>query len=62
MRLSLEGRIVEEEWLRAADVRPNVALDAFVAMPNHLHGILIIQDTPRGYPRVLIDLYSFAAK
>ena len=38
------GRIVEEEWLRTAVVRVNVELDAYVVMPNHLHGILVIQD------------------
>lgn len=41
---------MEQEWRRTADVRPNVVLDAFVVMPNHLHGILIIQDTPAACP------------
>jgi REP element-mobilizing transposase RayT len=34
------GRIVEEGWLRRARVRPGVELDAYVVMPNHLHGIM----------------------
>jgi REP element-mobilizing transposase RayT len=34
------GMLVEEEWLRTAVVRPGVELDAYVIMPNHLHGIL----------------------
>ena len=38
------GHIVEEEWQRTADLRPNVELDAFVLMPNHLHGIVLLQD------------------
>ncbi|MBI2919260.1 MAG: transposase [Chloroflexi bacterium] len=38
------GKIVTEEWARTADVRPNVLLDAFVVMPNHIHGIIIITD------------------
>ncbi len=38
------GRIVEEEWLRAEIIRPNVELDLFALMPNHIHGILIMHD------------------
>ncbi len=37
------GRIVEEEWLQTAVIRPYVHLDAYVVMPNHFHGILVIQ-------------------
>ena len=36
------GRLVEEEWLRTASVRPDVDLDAFVIMPNHFHGVIVI--------------------
>ncbi|MBI2300097.1 MAG: transposase [Armatimonadetes bacterium] len=39
--LSELGRIVETEWLRAPEVRDGVELDAFVVMPNHVHGILV---------------------
>jgi REP element-mobilizing transposase RayT len=45
------GQVVREEWLRTPDLRPNVALDAFVIMPNHLHGIVAITrrfDEPDG--------------
>jgi putative transposase len=40
--LSEIGRIVAEEWLRTLQVRVEVALDAWVIMPNHLHGILLV--------------------
>ncbi|MDH3503539.1 MAG: transposase [Nitrospirota bacterium] len=40
--LSPTGLIVEEEWRRTATVRKQVELDEFVVMPNHLHGILVI--------------------
>jgi len=36
------GDITVDEWLRTAVVRHNVSLDAFVVMPNHLHGIILI--------------------
>ena len=42
MCLSACGRIAAEEWLRTAEVRDNVHLDAFVVMPNHVHGIIAI--------------------
>jgi len=44
MRLSHMGEIVAEEWRRSADVRLEIGLNAFVVMPNHLHGILFIHD------------------
>jgi REP element-mobilizing transposase RayT len=40
------GQIVEEEWLQTVTLRPYVELDAFVVMPNHVHGIIVITDTP----------------
>ena len=46
VRLTAIGRIVEDEWFRTADIRDSVKLDAFVVMPNHVHGVLWILDTP----------------
>ena len=40
--LSPTGLIVLEEWTRSASLRKELQLDAFVIMPNHLHGILLI--------------------
>jgi len=40
------GEIVEHEWLRSTEIRPGVRLDAFVVMPNHIHGIVIICGQP----------------
>lgn len=50
MQLSPAGRIVEKEWLRNALVRRNVELDAFIIMPNHLHGLIILTDNPKVVP------------
>jgi REP element-mobilizing transposase RayT len=38
------GDIVHAEWYATERVRPEVRLDAFVVMSNHLHGILEIID------------------
>ena len=40
------GEIVVEEWQRTRVVRPSVDLDVFVAMPDHIRGIVVILDGP----------------
>lgn len=42
------GRIVEQCWLELPKRFSNVSLDAFVIMPNHLHGIIVIESEGRG--------------
>jgi len=42
MILNEYGRIVETEWVRTSTVRPNIEIDVFVVMPNHFHGILLM--------------------
>jgi len=44
MNLNAYGRIVHEEWMRSTDIRSEIALDAFVVMPNHIHAIVIIRN------------------
>jgi len=36
------GEIVLTEWYETMIMRPNVSLDAFCVMPNHVHGIISI--------------------
>ncbi len=48
MTLSEIGTIVREEWLRTPLVRPNIELDEFIIMPNHVHGIIVIRDERKG--------------
>jgi len=42
IKLNACGTIVQQEWMRTRDLRPNIELDEFVVMPNHFHGIVII--------------------
>lgn len=44
MQLSEIGKIVESEWARTPEVRPdmNIDLGEYQVMPNHFHAILII--------------------
>ena len=44
MRLNDYGSIVQDEWTKSAVLRPRVMLDAFVVMPNHIHGIIALAD------------------
>jgi REP element-mobilizing transposase RayT len=39
------GKIVQRTWAETPNHFPNVGLDEYVIMPNHLHGLLLIEDT-----------------
>jgi putative transposase len=52
MRLGEMGRIVDEEWRRTAEVRPDVQIDALVVMPNHVHAIVAI--TADAHPDTIV--------
>jgi len=39
------GQIAHEEWLASETIRREIELDAFVIMPNHVHGIVWIVPT-----------------
>ena len=66
MRMNDAGRIVNETWLALSDHYSGWETDAFVVMPNHVHGILVIVDggaapqgaapqgaAPQGYDHVI---------
>lgn len=44
MQLSEIGEIIESEWLKTFEMRPdmNLEMDEYVVMPNHFHAIIII--------------------
>ena len=41
MILNEVGNIVDEYWKKIPDHFPNVELDEYIIMPNHIHGIII---------------------
>lgn len=41
--VSIIGEIVLEEWLKTDQKRKNVILDEYIIMPNHFHGIVILE-------------------
>ena len=44
MLLNQIGKIVAQEWLKSAEIRQEIALDEWIIMPNHLHGIVVINN------------------
>ncbi len=44
MRENQYGKIVRQTWIDLTSHYPQVSLDAFVIMPNHVHGIIVIND------------------
>ena len=47
MRLNQYGEIVAEQWQKSAVIRQEIELDTWVVMPNHFHGVVIINDGDR---------------
>ena len=53
MRLNEAGRMVSTMWDALPARFPGVSLDAFVVMPNHIHGIMVFATrVPVGAPLV----------
>jgi putative transposase len=46
VKLSLPGRLASECWLAIPEHFPGVRLDAFIVMPDHIHGIIVIGARP----------------
>jgi putative transposase len=46
MQLSEIGKLAEKYWIETPNHFPFVELGNFVVMPNHFHGILILNHTP----------------
>jgi putative transposase len=40
------GRVVQNAWDELTKHYPHVGLDAFVVMPNHVHGIIMLSSDP----------------
>ena len=51
MRLNDGGELIRRAWQELPNRFPAVAIDEFVVMPNHISGILIINETV-GAPRI----------
>jgi len=45
LRLNEAGKTVADEWVNTSALRKNIELDAFVVMPNHIQGLVVITET-----------------
>src|ERR1043166_1507140 len=43
VQLSQVGRIVNEMWGGVSERFPNVSIDAFIIMPNHIHVVVCVE-------------------
>ena len=43
MKLNAAGELAEASWTRIPEHFAHVTLDEFVVMPNHVHGVLILE-------------------
>ena len=48
IHLNDAGRMVREVWEELPARFPHIGLDAFIVMPNHLHGIVVIRERREG--------------
>ena len=68
MQLSRSGEVVKFNWFNLTRVYPHVNLDAFVIMPNHVHGIIVLTDKEvatskrHGLPEIVRGLKTFSAR
>ena len=50
MRLNGAGGMIHTVWDEIPAFYPDVGIDEFVVMPNHIHGIVLVGAAPRGHP------------
>src|SRR5689334_19880639 len=61
--LSEIGRIVAQVWQDLPSHYPNFGLDAFVVMPNHIHGVLFIEkEGGRSLPNLMRAFKAFSTR
>jgi REP element-mobilizing transposase RayT len=54
MQLNEYGKIAYNEWVKLPERYPNFELDVFQIMPNHIHGIIVLNDVRAGLAPALL--------
>ena len=67
INLSMAGKIVSECWFDLPNHYPNIILDEFIIMPNHIHGIIRIENRlnrkiNHGIPEFVRAFKSFSSR
>jgi len=58
MKLSEIGQLAQKYWQEIPDHFPYIIMDEFVVMPNHVHGILVINKKILLYRRCMQRLHK----
>ena len=48
MILNKYGQIAKSEWVKTNTIRKNMSIGEYIIMPDHIHGIIIINNKCRG--------------
>jgi putative transposase len=56
MKLNRSGEIVESSWKQLSQHYERIELDAFIVMPNHVHGIITLFDVGAGLRPALTEM------
>jgi putative transposase len=61
MQINIFGGIAKDEWFHTTTLRPYVQLykEEFVVMPNHIHGIIWIEELNNGNGRGAATLHPY---
>ena len=59
IKLSVTGQIINRQWNDLQNQYANIKLDVYVIMPNHIHGIIIIDNIGPGQARPLRLFHCF---
>ena len=63
MQLNPAGEMVQRIWMEMPNRFPPIIMDEFIAMPNHVHGIIILAGAGiAGAPHLTIDRTSIQEK
>jgi len=58
MLMNDAGLVLELAWNDIPNHYPNISLDAFIVMPNHVHGIIVINDNPNRRGKACLALHD----
>lgn len=61
MQLSDVGQIAHDHWTTTPDHFPTVKLGDYVVMPNHVHLIVFLEESPTGKPSLPTIIGSYKA-
>jgi REP element-mobilizing transposase RayT len=62
VRVSAAGLIVRDTWEAIPDHYPGISLDAFVVMPDHVHGIIVIESVDKSLVEIVGSFKSASAR